>query len=106
MLLLSPRERKIILFIGALILAGSIIRFSHSLEPAQEEPAVAEILIIDINSASFEDLEKIPGIGPVMADRIIQYRLKNGAFKTIEDLKKVKGIGDKKAATISTHIRF
>jgi comEA protein len=50
---------------------------------------------ININLAGDVQLQDLPRIGPNMADRIVQYRLKHGPFKTIEEIKKVKGIGDK-----------
>jgi len=49
---------------------------------------------VNINSATKEQLETLDGIGPVKAQAIIDYRSKNGRFKTLEDLKKVDGIGD------------
>jgi competence protein ComEA len=49
---------------------------------------------VDINSASKESLETLPGIGPVLADRIIAYRQANGPFFTLDDLLAVKGIGE------------
>ena len=49
---------------------------------------------VNINSATKEQLETLDGIGPVKAQAIIDYRKKNGPFKTLEDLKKVDGIGD------------
>lgn len=49
---------------------------------------------ISINSATQVQLDTLPGVGEVFAKRIIEYRTKNGAFKTIEELKNVKGIGD------------
>lgn len=51
--------------------------------------------IININSASLSDLQKINGIGEVKAQSIIDYREKSGGFKSIEDIKNVDGIGDK-----------
>lgn len=50
---------------------------------------------INLNSASLSELDKIPGIGPVTAQKIIDYREKHGAFNSIDDLKKLGGIGDK-----------
>lgn len=59
---------------------------------------------IDINTATLEELDKIPGIGPVTAQKIIDYREKNGPFKTIQDLKKVGRIGDKTLEKIKDKI--
>jgi len=50
---------------------------------------------ISINSADIKELEQLPGIGPSLARRIIEYREEHGLFQKLEDLKKVKGIGDK-----------
>lgn len=49
---------------------------------------------LDINVASTDDLEALPGIGPAIAGRIVAYRDENGPFRTIQDIKQVKGIGD------------
>ena len=49
---------------------------------------------VNINSATQEQLESLDGIGPVKAQAIIDYRKKNGPFKSLEDVKKVDGIGD------------
>jgi competence protein ComEA len=50
--------------------------------------------LIDINVASAEQLATLPGIGPAIAGRIVEYRESNGRFRVIEDIKMVKGIGD------------
>ncbi len=50
---------------------------------------------ININTATHADLEKLPRIGPKMAQRIIDYRTSNGPFQKTSDLKQIKGIGEK-----------
>lgn len=50
---------------------------------------------IDINSASAEELTQLNKVGPKIAERIVSYRNANGPFKTIDDLRNVKGVGDK-----------
>ncbi len=59
---------------------------------------------IDPNLASLKDLETLPGIGPVLARRIIDYRRAHGPFKKIADLKKVSGIGAKKLEKIKPYL--
>lgn len=51
--------------------------------------------LININTADSNTLQKLTGVGPSTAEKIINYRLENGNFKNIEDLKNVSGIGDK-----------
>jgi competence protein ComEA len=67
-------------------------------------PAAAAAEIININTASVEDLDKLPGIGPATAQLIIDYRIKNGPFKKIEDINSVPRIGDALYAKIKDQI--
>lgn len=50
--------------------------------------------LIDINTAPAQALEQIPGVGPVLAQRIVSYREQNGGFQTVEQLLEVSGIGE------------
>ena len=63
-------------------------------------------LKININKANKMDLSALPGIGPTLAERIINHRKENGNFKNIEELSKVKGIAQKKLAAIHKFIKF
>ena len=60
--------------------------------------------MININTASVEELDKLPGIGPSIAKAIIDYRTTSGPFKQIEDINEVKGIGDALYAKIKDQI--
>lgn len=57
-------------------------------------PGVGGEALVDVNIADCAMLQTLPGIGPVMAERIIAYREANGPFHTLEDLIQVKGIGE------------
>ncbi|MGB9767744.1 MAG: helix-hairpin-helix domain-containing protein [Dictyoglomus turgidum] len=61
---------------------------------------------VNINTASKEELESLPGIGPTLAQRIIEYREENGPFGSAEDLLNVKGIGEKKLERIRDQITW
>ena len=56
--------------------------------------------VININLASATQLEQLPGVGPATAKAIVAYREKYGAFNTVEDLLKVRGIGPAKLSEI------
>lgn len=55
---------------------------------------------VNLNTATATDLDGIKGIGPSKAKAIIDYRSKNGSFKSVEDLKNVKGFGEKSIAKL------
>lgn len=61
---------------------------------------------VNINGATLTQLQKIKGIGPVLAQNIIDYRNRNGNFRNYRDVLKVKGIGEKKLEDIQNCICF
>jgi competence protein ComEA len=60
---------------------------------------------VDLNRADAAELETLPGVGPVLADRIVAYREANGPFSTIEDLLSVPGIGEAKLEAMRDAVR-
>jgi competence protein ComEA len=56
--------------------------------------------VVRVNSARADDLEQLPGVGPVLAERIVAFREDNGPFEVIEDLLAVPGIGEAKLAML------
>jgi len=63
-----------------------------------------DTLKVNINTATNEELQKLPGVGESIANRIVIYRKENGKFNTIEDLKNVSGIGDAKFNNIKSYV--
>ena len=68
--------------------------------PEPENTVPTEPVIVNINTATAQQLQTLPSIGPVLADRIIAYRDANGSFATPTDLLNVPGIGEKKLESI------
>lgn len=64
------------------------------------DPTEAIVFPLDLNAATGEMLEVLPGIGPVLAQRIVEYRDLNGPFRSLGELTKVEGIGQKKLEDI------
>lgn len=59
---------------------------------------------VNLNTATASQLEDLPGIGPSLAARIVDHRQKNGAFKSVEEVLAVKGIGEKNFAKIQSFL--
>ena len=61
--------------------------------------------IVDINSATLSDLDALPGVGPSTAQAIIDYRVANGPYASVDDLLNVRGIGPSKLAAMRARVR-
>ncbi|PKO92333.1 MAG: competence protein ComE [Betaproteobacteria bacterium HGW-Betaproteobacteria-10] len=59
---------------------------------------------VNINSATVGELEAVKGLGPSKAQAIVDYRAKNGPFKSVDDLKKIKGFGEKSVAKLKSEL--
>ena len=82
-------------FVVAALLAALVLTTGPAFAAAQA-PAGK----INLNTATVSQLEDLPGIGPALAARIVEHRQKNGAFKSVDDLMAVKGIGEKNFSKI------
>ena len=96
-----------ILFDGEQIIVGAPrVSYSSGSRSAPKAKAPTASSPLSLNSATLAQLDTLPGIGPVMANRIFAYRKLNGPFTLLDDLKKVSGIGDATFAEISKLVRI
>ena len=90
------------------ILAG--MTYNLLLHPANlalaetKAPVQAASQVININQASAQELESVKGVGPALAERIVEYRTANGKFKSLDQLREVKGIGEAKLGKMKNEI--
>ena len=84
---------SVVLVVGVFIFMVGVCVFAEGIEGK-----------VNINTGSESQLALLPGIGPKLATEIIKYRTNNGNFKTLDDIKKVSGIGEKKLEHIREHI--
>ena len=75
-----------------------------SLPPLTRSTEPTELSVININNATVADFQLLPGIGPLLAERIVAYREENGPFEIPGELMNVEGIGEKKLEEIWDYI--
>lgn len=102
-------EREIVqtrILIGvALLLAAVLIGYAAFYVPSVTRPVVVSVVSeepssspawpVDLNTADLEQLDTLPGVGPVTAQAILDYREENGPFSSVDELENVYGIGEK-----------
>lgn len=102
-------ERAVVLFLAASLAIGSLVLLARRVEPGfgpeesaraldegAPDEATADVVPagpIDLNAATAEELTALPGIGPVRAAAIVRFREDRGAFRSVDELLDVKGIG-------------
>lgn len=89
--MLSNSERRVIIFIVTVLLLGSVMGIFYPVPKEKTEKLTS--FPININSAKTEELVLLPGIGDVIAKRILDYRSQNNGFKSKDEIMQVKGIG-------------
>jgi len=83
------------LFVLLAVAALAVAPVAAQSKSATPKPAPTASAPLNINTATLAQLEALPGLGKAVAERIVEYREKNGNFKKVEDLMNVKGIGEK-----------
>jgi len=126
---MNSRERAVLVFLIVVLLAGAGVSAFRRYRLQQNLKAVRVAIVqdstarlqssvsgsatpdpgsptpfLDLNTASASELDLLPGIGPALAQRIIEYRTKQGGFRTVDELLKVSGIGPKKFEAIRERI--
>jgi comEA protein len=90
---MQPRHSAFIVLLVALVCTGAIATAQQA--PSGTSAQGGASALINLNTATPAQLDTLPGVGPKVAARIVEYRQKNGGFKKIEELMNVQGIGEK-----------
>ncbi len=83
---------------------GAQVVVPSATDGADGTGAAADDGLVHVNQATAADLERLPGVGPVLAQRIVDHRDDDGPFQSVEDLLDVPGIGESKLAAMRDHL--
>ena len=114
---MNRRERAVVLLVTAAFLVGvgvsycrrtglrrqaaaSPIAVVQDTESGRAQESTAAHYPVDINRATTRELDGLPGIGPVLAGRIAEYRQRKGGFRSVSELRAVPGIGEKRYSAL------
>jgi len=105
---MSKKELIILAISICILISLNIVNYIRREHQKQNYTLLVEEIKVQmsINEAAMSELMNLPGIGPSIAQRIVEYREMNGEFKKLEDVKKVKGIGDKLFQKILPYIKL
>ncbi len=94
---MKRKELIVLLVVICVLVAVNTVNFLRKERLKKSYSLVIEEgrIQLSLNSVSAIELEDLPGVGPVLAERIVEYREQNEGFRSLEELKRVKGIGDK-----------
>jgi competence ComEA-like helix-hairpin-helix protein len=118
----NRRERAVLLLVTAAFLVGigisyyrrAGLRHQAALSPIAVVPGTSEGCSpdsvgvpspVDLNQATPRQLDGLPGIGPVLAGRIIEYRQRKGGFRSVSELRAVSGIGEKRYSVLKDMVK-
>jgi competence ComEA-like helix-hairpin-helix protein len=82
-------------------LVVALLAFAVTCAPAQKKPPAKPL---DLNTATVEQLTQLPGVGPVTAQAIVDFRKKSGPFRRVEDLLAIRGITDRRLKQLRPYV--
>ena len=93
----------LLMIAGAFLCAPPLYQKGYQMEPRQPFD-IEQIFLLNLNTATEEDLVNLPGIGPSKAKSILQYREIHGAFESVEELLEVYGIGEELLSQLQPYV--
>ena len=99
------RSRRMCHAMACLALVAMLGATGSGIALAAGEKTPANAGQVDLNKATREQLMQVKGIGPSLADRIVEFRKEHGPFRRVEDILKVRGIGEKSLAKLKPHLK-
>ena len=98
---LTNFEKSILIFLAISLVLGLSLKLAH----VKHQEPVKKNVKVNINEAGIDELLEIPGVGPRTAKNIVEYRKEHGKFRSIEEIRHVKGIGKSKFKRIKDYIK-